>query len=81
MQTVADAGLAVEPEVFAANTLELVVPAGNPAGTSRGLADLADPELTRRAVRPDGAVRRGMPRSCSHTAGRDGRRSTPSKRT
>ncbi len=44
MQTVADAGLADDPVVFATNTLELVVPAGNPADVT-GLEDLADPDL------------------------------------
>lgn len=44
MQTVIDAGLAVDPAVFATNTLELVVPAGNPAGIT-GLEDLGDPAL------------------------------------
>lgn len=44
MQTVVDAGLAPDPVVFATNTLELVVPAGNPAGVS-GLDDLADVDL------------------------------------
>ncbi|WP_136707452.1 molybdate ABC transporter substrate-binding protein [Agromyces sp. H66] len=44
MQTVADAGLAGPPVVFATNTLQLVVPAGNPAGVS-GLDDLARDEL------------------------------------
>ncbi|WP_448006381.1 molybdate ABC transporter substrate-binding protein [Agromyces bauzanensis] len=44
MQTVVDAGLAEAPVVFATNTLELVVPAGNPAGVS-GLDDLARVEL------------------------------------
>ncbi len=44
MQTVAEAGLAVDPEVLLTNTLELVVPAGNPGGV-RSLADLADPDL------------------------------------
>ena len=44
MQTVADAGLAVDPVVFATNTLELAVPAGNPAGVT-GLDDLANPDL------------------------------------
>lgn len=44
MQTVADAGLARDPEVLLTNTLQLVVPAGNP-GTVDGLADLADPAL------------------------------------
>ncbi|MBX3193899.1 MAG: molybdate ABC transporter substrate-binding protein [Microbacteriaceae bacterium] len=44
MQTVVDAGHALEPEIFTANRLELVVPAGNPGGVT-GLADLADPDL------------------------------------
>jgi molybdate transport system substrate-binding protein len=44
MQTVIDAGLAVDPEVLLANTLQLAVPAGNP-GDVDGLADLADPGL------------------------------------
>lgn len=44
MQTVVEAGLASAPVVFATNTLELVVPAGNPAGAT-GLEDLANPDL------------------------------------
>ncbi|WP_448811415.1 molybdate ABC transporter substrate-binding protein [Agromyces bauzanensis] len=44
MATIVDAGLAIDPVVFATNTLELVVPAGNPAGVT-GLADLANPDL------------------------------------
>ena len=44
MTTVSDAGLAAEPAVFASNTLELVVPAGNPGGVD-GLADLERAEL------------------------------------
>jgi molybdate transport system substrate-binding protein len=44
MQTVIDAGLASDAVVFAMNTLELVVPAGNPGGVT-GLDDLARPEL------------------------------------
>lgn len=44
MQTVVDAALADTPTVFATNTLELVVPAGNPAGVS-GLDDLSRAEL------------------------------------
>lgn len=44
MRTVAGAGLAADPEVLLENTLELVVPAGNP-GDVAGLADLADPGL------------------------------------
>lgn len=46
MATVVDAGAAEgEPTTFATNTLQVVVPAGNPAGVT-GLADLADPDLT-----------------------------------
>ncbi|WP_438853760.1 molybdate ABC transporter substrate-binding protein [Agromyces sp. M3QZ16-3] len=44
MRVVVDAGLADAVTVFATNTLELVVPAGNPAGVT-GLDDLARPEL------------------------------------
>ena len=44
MQVVVDAGLALEPHVFAANVLTLAVPEGNPAGVT-GLADLAREEL------------------------------------
>jgi len=44
MQTVVDAGLAENPVVFATNTLELAVPAGNPAGIT-GLDDLARADL------------------------------------
>jgi molybdate transport system substrate-binding protein len=45
MQKVVDEGLAIDPELFATNTLTLVVPAGDPAGVD-GLDDLADPDLT-----------------------------------
>ena len=45
MRTVTDAELGVDPVIFATNTLEIAVPAGNPGGVT-GLADLADPELT-----------------------------------
>lgn len=46
MEPVAGAGLADgEPQVFATNTLAIVVPLGNPAGVT-GFADLADPALT-----------------------------------
>ena len=45
MATVTDASLADGPVVFATNTLELVVPAGNPGGVTE-LADLANPDLT-----------------------------------
>jgi molybdate transport system substrate-binding protein len=44
MKTVTDAGDASDPAIFTTNTLELVVPAGNPAGVT-GLADLANPDL------------------------------------
>lgn len=44
MQAVIDAGLASDAAVLATNTLELVAPAGNPAGIT-GLDDLARPEL------------------------------------
>lgn len=44
MQTVTDAGDAGDPTIFTTNTLELVVPAGNPAGVT-GLADLAKADL------------------------------------
>src|SRR5690606_5151468 len=44
VQAVVDAGAAAaDPETFAANTLQIVVPAGNPA-TISGLTDLADPD-------------------------------------
>ncbi|CAN5340045.1 molybdate ABC transporter substrate-binding protein [soil metagenome] len=45
MQTVVEAGGASDPTIFATNVLELVVPAGNPAGIT-GLSDLANPDLT-----------------------------------
>ena len=45
MAVVADAGLADDPQVFAANVLQIAVPAGNPAGIT-GLADLGREELT-----------------------------------
>ena len=44
MKTVVDASLATEQTIFVTNTLEIVVPAGNPGGVT-GLADLARPEL------------------------------------
>ncbi|MEO5920984.1 MAG: molybdate ABC transporter substrate-binding protein [Pseudolysinimonas sp.] len=44
MATVTDAGDAADSAVFTTNTLEIAVPAGNPAGVE-GLADLADPAL------------------------------------
>ena len=44
MKTVVDASLATEQTVFVTNTLEIVVPAGNPAGIM-SLADLSRPEL------------------------------------
>ena len=45
MQKVVDAGLASDPELFATNTLTLVVPVGDPGGID-GLDDLADPDRT-----------------------------------
>ena len=45
MQSVVDAGLAVDPGVLVTNTLQIAVPVGNPAGIT-GLADFARPELT-----------------------------------
>lgn len=46
MQSVVDAGLnSEEPAVFVQNTLQIVVPAGNPAAVT-GLADFADADLT-----------------------------------
>lgn len=44
MATVDDAGLATEPVAFASNTLQLIVPAGNP-GSVTGLDDLARDDL------------------------------------
>ncbi|MGY2127959.1 molybdate ABC transporter substrate-binding protein [Blastococcus sp. SYSU DS0617] len=45
MAVVTGAGLAADPEVFAANALTIVVPEGNPAGVT-GLADFARDDLT-----------------------------------
>ncbi|MFT4229723.1 MAG: molybdate ABC transporter substrate-binding protein [Microbacterium sp.] len=45
MAKVVDAGLADSAELFASNTLVIVVPAGNPGGVET-LADLADDDLT-----------------------------------
>ncbi|HLT59890.1 MAG TPA: molybdate ABC transporter substrate-binding protein [Microlunatus sp.] len=42
MRTVAAAGLAEDPRPFVTNTLQIAVPAGNPAEVT-GLADFADP--------------------------------------
>lgn len=44
MATVADAGLAVDPQVLLTNVLEIAVPVGNPGGVA-GLGDFADPGL------------------------------------
>jgi molybdate transport system substrate-binding protein len=44
MQAVVDAGLAVEPDVFVLNELQIVVPAGNPAGIE-SLDDFGDESL------------------------------------
>jgi molybdate transport system substrate-binding protein len=53
MQALVDAGLAADPVVFATNTLELVVPSGNPGDVS-GLDDLARTDL--RIALCDGSV-------------------------
>ena len=45
MQSVVDAGMAVDPGVLVTNTLQIAVPVGNPAGIT-SLADFARPELT-----------------------------------
>jgi len=46
MDVVTDNGLvSTAPALFATNTLEIAVPAGNPGGVT-GLADLADPDRT-----------------------------------
>lgn len=45
MQKVVDAGLASDPELFATNTLVIVMPAGNPGGVE-DLSDLADDSVT-----------------------------------
>jgi molybdate transport system substrate-binding protein len=45
MQKLVDAGLATAPELFATNTLVLVMPAGNP-GEVEDLSDLADDSVT-----------------------------------
>ena len=45
MQKVVDEGLASGPQLFATNTLVLVVPAGNPGGV-HGLDDLGNADLT-----------------------------------
>ena len=45
MQKVTDAGAAADPQVFATNTLVLVMPAGNPGGVE-DLSDLADDSVT-----------------------------------
>lgn len=44
MDSVVSEGAAADPEIFATNHLQIVVPAGNPGGVS-GLADLARDEL------------------------------------
>lgn len=44
MQVLVEAGLAVDPVVFATNTLQLVAPVGNPAGVT-GLEDLERDDL------------------------------------
>ncbi len=53
MRVVTDAGLAAgEPEVFAANLLQIAVPPGNPAGVT-GLADFAREELALAVCAPE----------------------------
>lgn len=44
MTTVTDAGLAIDAQDFATNTLEIAVPTDNPGGVT-GLADFANPDL------------------------------------
>ncbi|MFT4220773.1 MAG: molybdate ABC transporter substrate-binding protein [Microbacterium sp.] len=44
MDKATDAGLAADPQLFASNTLVIVLPEGNPGGVQT-LADLADPDL------------------------------------
>ena len=79
MQTVVDAGLAADPVVFATNTLDLVVPAGNPADVA-GLTTSRTPTCgSRSATRRCRAAR--PPRSCSPQAGRRPRRPTRSSPT
>ena len=55
-QVVEADGVEGEPEVFARNQLQIVVPAGNP-GDVDGLDDFADRRPADRAVRRGGAVR------------------------
>lgn len=45
MRAVEDGGLVTADDVFASNSLEIAVPAGNPAGVA-GLGDFARPDLT-----------------------------------
>jgi molybdate transport system substrate-binding protein len=45
MAKIVAAGFAADPQLFASNTLVIVVPAGNPAGIET-LAELADPDAT-----------------------------------
>jgi molybdate transport system substrate-binding protein len=52
MAVVADAGLAVEPVVFATNVLTIAVPEGNPAGIT-GLADFARDDLALAICAPE----------------------------
>ena len=52
MVVVTDAGLADDPQVFAANVLQIAVPAGNPAGVT-GLADFARQDLTIAVCAPE----------------------------
>jgi molybdate transport system substrate-binding protein len=52
MDVVADAGLAEEPVVFAANVLAIAVPKGNPAAVT-GIADFARDDLTLAVCAPE----------------------------
>lgn len=73
MQTVVDEGLARDPVVFATNTLELVVPAGNP-GAVTGLSDLARAELAIALcdpIVPCGAAAQTLLRTAGITAAPD----------
>lgn len=73
MSAIVDAGDAVDPAIFTTNTLEIVVPAGNPAGVT-GLADLADPELTIALCDPSvpcGAAAETLMQSAGHQPAAD----------
>ena len=78
MTTVTDAGDAADAIIFTTNTLEIAVPAGNPAGVE-GLADIADPALTIALCDP--SVPCGAAAETLMLAAGRGRRPTPSRRT